>query len=78
MSAKTVSNRATCVCGFTKGNRVTMISGLVKENGGDPDRLYGIVEDWGGGCGHIVKWDDNPYIATGLPNPNVQRYEKPS
>jgi hypothetical protein len=75
MSAKTV---LTCVCGFKTGDRVTMISGFTKEDGSAPDRLYGVVEDWGAGCGHLVKWDNNPYTATALPNPYVQRGDQPS
>jgi hypothetical protein len=48
-----------------------MISAFTKTDGSAPDRVYGVVEDWDAGCGHIVQWDDS-LTATALPNPNVQ------
>jgi len=68
MRARTV---ALCRCGFKRGDRVTMISAFTKTDGSAPDRVYGVVEDWDAGCGHIVQWDDS-LTATALPNPNVQ------
>jgi hypothetical protein len=39
--------------------------------------VYGTVDFWKMGCGHIVSWDSK-MCATSLPNPNVQLVYNPS
>lgn len=59
------------ICGFRMRDRVKMLSGLVRFDGKPAGYVYGIVEDWNAGCGHIVSWDGGA-TGTALPNPNVE------
>jgi hypothetical protein len=64
-------------CGFKKGDRVKMVSQLIKLDGSMVGVVHGIVDNWPEGHCHIVIWEETK-CGTGLPNSNVQRDEEPS